>query len=385
MSAAVRVISADEGAAAQTFVDLPYRLYRDDPLWVPPLRRDERRRWVIRHNPSLAHRTVRRLVALQNGVAVGRIASIDDRTFARRWEPGAACFGFFESIHDPAVAQALFAAAESIARPWGANRLIGPINLTTHDETGILIEGFDSPPMVQSPYNPPWYADLLEEAGYRPHRDYRSFLWTPSAEPSEPVQRLVRAAATGRGIPGDVRIRPLEPAQWDRELRIFFDLYNDSFRDVWGFVPISWYEFRDRAGAYRSFLIPELALVAEVAGEPAGFSLTLPDVNTALPVANGRLWPFGWLRVSRAIRAIDQGRFVLLGVRPGRTGRGIGALLAYQTYQTLRRLGWKKLELSLVQVTNAQVRRVIEAFACPSAKTYRLYSRAIDGRRPAHG
>jgi len=231
--------------------------------------------------------------------------------------------------------------------------------------------------MVQSPYNPPWYADLLHEAGYRPHRDYCSFLWTPGLEPSATVERLVRAASAGRGIPGDVRIRPLEPARWEREVRVFFDLYNASFSDVWGFVPISWDEFQQRAKKFRPFLIPQLALVAELAGEPAGFSLTLPDVNEAIRAANGRLWPFGWLRIARAIPRVDQGRFILLGVRPGRTGRGIAALLAHQTHHALEDLGWKRVELSLVQVANARVRRVIDAFACPSAKTYRLYTRQL--------
>lgn len=374
----ITVESADHGAAAKAFVALPYELYRHDPLWVPPLRFSERRRWSPQHNPALADRTVRRFVALRKGVVAGRIAAILDSAFATRWENGAACFGFFESINDRAVARALFRAAERTARAWGATRLVGPINLTTHDETGFLVEGFDSSPMVQSPYNPRWYPELVRATGYEPYREYSSYLRTPAAEPGDAVRRLVRAAATGHGFAGHVRIRAFDPAQWDRDVRIFCELYNASFAGVWGFVPISWEEFAKRAEEFRPFLIPRLALVAELGGEPVGFSLTLPDANVALRAAGGRLWPFGWLRIARAIPRIKQGRFILLGVRPGRTGCGIAALLADHTREAVRDLGWKAVELSLVQGANKRVRHVIDAFGCPHAKTYRLYLRSLD-------
>jgi hypothetical protein len=168
------VLPVEGSRLDRAFVELPYRLYRDDPAWVPPLRSEERHRWVPARNPSLEGRWARRFLALRDGRPVGRVAAIVDPTFEARWAPGAGLFGFYECGDDDDAARALLGAAEAALAAAGARSVIGPVNLTFHDETGILVEGFDSPPMLLSPYNPPRYAKQLEQAGYRSDREYLS-------------------------------------------------------------------------------------------------------------------------------------------------------------------------------------------------------------------
>ncbi len=373
----VSVWPADRGAEHRAFVALPYHLYAGDPQWVPPLRREERQRWSPAHNASLRARWVRRFVASRGGRAVGRIAAIEDRGFARRWERATGWFGFFECADDPAAARALLGAAACALAARGLGAMIGPINLTTHDETGVLVDGFETPASMLTPYNPPYYDRLLREAGCVAARDYHAYRASLAGPVSPAMDRLVRAFAAGRGDAGRVRLRALDLRHWEAEARTIMALYNAAFGAVWGFVPITWEEFAPRARQFRAFAVPELLPIAEVEGEPAGFALVLPDINVALGRIGGRLLPFGWLTLLRAVPRIRAARFILLGVRPDCGGRGVGALLAYHVRETARRLGIEHLELSLVQGLNDRVRHVIDAFDCPITKTYRLYRMPI--------
>ncbi|MGH7447579.1 MAG: GNAT family N-acetyltransferase [Longimicrobiales bacterium] len=355
------------------FVELPYRLHARDPLWVPPLRRMERRRWSSAHNPSLQSRWVCRFLAHRHGRVVGRIAAIIDHAFAERWSPDTGFFGFFECTDDIEVALALLARAEHALRERGASAVLGPVNLTTHDEVGLLVHGFDRAPRLLDPWNPRYYATLLELAGYRPAHGYDAWLWTPAQEPSKAVQRLLARCEDDAGITA----RSVDPRSWDSEVRLLHRLYNACFADLWGYVPISEDEMTARAAEFRSFYRPELVLIAEAAGEPCGFAITLPDVNRALARARGRLFPFGWLRIAAAIPRIRTTRFLLLGVVPAMRGRGVAPLLAGRMAEAGRRLGIQDSELSLVQTANDPMRRVIAAFGCPLVKSFRLYGRSL--------
>lgn len=381
----VSVVAVEDPSAERAFRELPYRLYRGDAFWAPPLRLEESRRWSKRHHASNRYRWSRRFLALREGRVVGRIAAVIDDEFARRWGSGTGFFGFFECEYDGAAAHRLLDAAEGALRDRGMDHVIGPINLTTHDETGLQVDGFGSAPMLLSPYNPPYYAELLESCAYESHREYYSYLWTPDYRIGPAVRRLVGSAHEKRGIAAGITVRPLAPARWDSEIRTFFGLYNASFEGVWGSVPIRWDEFLERASRFRPFLLPDLALFAEHEGRPIGCALTLPDVNEVLRRVGGRLLPFGWLELARGPARIRSARVMILGVRPSFTGRGAAALLAYETGEALRRLGFERAELSLVQGANERMRRVIEAFDCPKLKTFRLYGRRIEPRNGYRG
>lgn len=375
MSGALEVRPVESRSDESVFIELPYRLYAHEPHWVPPLRIAERERWRPADNASLRSRWHRRFLAWRGSRAVGRVAAVRDLALASRWCPGAGLMGFFECEDDSDAAAALLGAVDEALRENGAMSVLGPVNLTTHDEVGLLVEGFDECQTVLTPYNLPYYPSLLARADYRPLRDYHAYEWTPASRESPAIARLARSLAVRRDA---IHIRPIDPRHWDDEVRTLFDLYNASFADVWGFVPIGWEEFSERARQFRSFYRPELVLVAEMEGRPVAFTLMLPDVNEALPVARGRLLPLGWWRLKRALPRIRTGRLMLLGLRPDVGGRGLAPLLAAALGEAVRPLGITRVEASLVLDSNARMRRVIEAFGCRCSRTFRLFSKALD-------
>lgn len=376
-SPAVQVAPVADREAHRQFCDFPYLLYRSDACWVPPLRSEEHRRWSPGRNASLRRRWCRRFIARRDGRAVGRVAAIIDEEFAVRWSPGAGFFGFFECAEDGEAARALFAAAEDALRRERRVRLLGPVSLTTHDEVGLLVEGHDSPPMILSPYNPPYYERFVREAGFTPLCDYHAYDWSADRPHAPAVDRLLRRLSAKDVAGSGLRLRPSHARRWDEDARLLFDLYNASFADNWGFVPLTWEEFAERAASFRPFYRPELVVFAEVGDRPAGFALVLPDVNEALADLGGRLWPLGWLRLLLRLRRLRAARFLLLGVLPEFTGAGIAPLLAHEAAAVARRLGIRRAELSLVHADNRRVRHVIEAFGGSRCKTYRLYEKMI--------
>jgi GNAT superfamily N-acetyltransferase len=376
----LRVLPVTTPSLHRGFCELPYRLYRADPGWVPPLRSLEYQRWSPEHNASLLSRWCRRFVAERGGRTVGRIAAIIDEDFAQRWLPGAGFFGFFECADDPQAAQSLLGAAEDALRGEKRTHALGPVNLTTHDEVGLLVEGHDLRPMILSPYNPPYYEQLVRQCGFTPRSDYHAYAWSADQGHARAVDRLLGRLA--RASPADLRLRHSQPGRWRQETRVLFELYNASFAETWGFVPLTWEEFDERAAGFRQFYRPDLVVFAERAGRPVGFALVLPDVNEALARVKGRLWPFGWLRLALALPRLRAARFILLGVLPEATGAGIAPLLAHEAATVARRLGIRHAELSLVHADNHRVRHVIEAFGGRRCKTYRLYEKALAGRAP---
>lgn len=370
----IEIVPVASRAEQRAFWALPYALYRGDPYWVPPLRSIERRRWSPRHNASLRARRVRRFLARRDGRDVGRVASVVDPAFAARWGREAGFFGFFECVDDAAAAVALLAAAEADLGSQGVRHVLGPINLTTNDEVGLLVEGFNSRPMVLSPYNAPYYPRLVEAAGYACRLDYHAHTWTPDMSLAPVVARLQRLSARD-----GVSVRPADPSRWDAENRLLFELYNASFAELWGFVPLTWDEYQGRANDFRPFYRPELVLFAERGGRPVGFGLSLPDINELLAPLDGRLWPFGWLRLMRGVHRIRSARFMLLGVLPEHRARGVAVVIAAAMVDAARRLGIAHAELSLVQADNRKVQAVIAACGGPCVKTFRLYERRLTG------
>lgn len=362
-------------AGHRVFCELPWRLHAGDPFWVPPLRGAEFRRWSPRHNPSLLSRRVARFVAWRGREAVGRIALVRDPAFAERWSPGAGFFGFFECGRDEVAARSLLAAAEESARGWNLERLFGPVNLTTHEEVGFLVEGFDSRPMILSPWNPPAWPEWARAAGYRPALELKSYEWKRGWRPAESARRRRDAM---EGADDRLVIRAGNARRFEEEARLMLDLYNASFADNWGFVPLTWPEFRQRASEFRPFYRPELVLFAEMEGEPVGFALTLPDVNEALAEIGGKLWPFGWWRLMRRVPRLRAARFILLGVLPRVARQGVAFRLAWRMMEAAEAAGIERAELSLVMTPNDRMRRFIEeSYGWPVVKRYQLFEKEL--------
>jgi GNAT superfamily N-acetyltransferase len=362
-------------ADARGFRELPYRLFRNEPRWVPPLRSTEKERWSPRKNASLAARWTQRFLARKGGRIVGRIAAIEDPGFAERWCPGAGAFGFFDCVPDGDVASALLTAVESALVARGVCQVLGPINLTTHDEVGLLVEGFDQPQTILSSWSPPSYPALVEAAAYAPLRDFHAYHWDPGAVRSEAVERLIRRFRS----PGSpLEVRGVRANRWDEEGRILLSLYNASFADLWGFVPMDPAEYAQRASLIQQFYEPELVRFAEWDGSPVGFCLVVPDINQLLAGLGGRLLPFGWIRLLRDRKRLRRARMLLLGVLPAFRARGIAAVLAAEVADVGRRLGIDEGELSLVHEDNQPIQAVIAASGCTRTKTWRLYNRELE-------
>jgi GNAT superfamily N-acetyltransferase len=356
------------------FLGLPYRLYRDDPHWIPPLRLMEKRRWARPHNSSLERLRVERFIAWRGSTAVGRVAVVVDPLFDR-WVPDSGFFGFFECEPEPVVASALLDRAEAVLQDWGKSVIVGPVNHTTHEEVGLLAEGERTAPALLTPYNPPVYNELLERAGYCGIRDYQAFDWTPTCEPSPALLRLASVVDTDRGQFRDVRFRSLDPARFEHDVRLLHDLYNSAFRDVWGFVEISWPEFLEQAESFRAFFRPDLVVLAEQGNAIVGFSLVLPDINTVLADLDGRLLPLGWLKLMIRRSSVRSGRFVLLGVRPDRVGRAIAPAMVLEIRERVIEAALDRIEVSLVQSENRRMLRIIDGLGCQPTRLYRLYAK----------
>ncbi|MBA3765632.1 MAG: GNAT family N-acetyltransferase [Acidobacteria bacterium] len=373
----LKVKMVESGADHRAFCEFPYQLYQDNYNWVPPLRQTETQRWSPRHNSSLSARFVQRFLVSHNSQTLGRVAAIVDEAFASRWEPGAGFFGFFECVNDMEVCAALMEQVHDALRVHDRNSVFGPVNLSTHEEVGLLVEGFDIRPMILTPHNPPYYAALLERAGYKALHEFHSYLWTPEREQAPVVKRLVRAAERRAGSSGKLFIRSIDVKHWETENEKIWKLYNACFEDLWGFVPLSRREYTERAENFRKFYQPEMALIAEFDGQSIGFGLALPDLNEVLAHLNGRLWPFGLLRLVRGIPRIRAARFILLGVLPQFRGRGVAALLAARMGESILRLKIERVEVSLVQASNQRMLRVIEAFGCQRIRTFQLFEKNL--------
>lgn len=357
----------------RAFSRLPFALYAGDPFWVAPLAGQERERWSEKHNPSLNSRWHRRFLAWRGRRPVGRVVAIRDDQFGDRWSPGAGFFGFFESENSPETAQALLGAAEASLAEQGCTHVYGPVNLTTHEEVGFLEESNGHRPMILSPYNPPCYSALVRAAGYAPAVELRSYEWRRELTPRDEVS-VLRAARDPT-----LTIRASDPGRWSEECRILCDLYNRSFADVWGFVPLTWDEFRYRAEGFRPFYRPDLVLFAERDGRAVGFALMLPDANEVLGPLRGHLWPFGWWRLMKGIPKIRTGRFILIGVDPAQTGNGAAFELSYRMMEAAIRAEFTRAEISLILGVNERMNRITRTYGWPQVGLYRLYRKELIG------
>jgi hypothetical protein len=358
------------------FVRLPWRLYRDDPQWVPPLIRDVRFLLDRRRHPFHRHAEVEYFLGWRGEECVGRIAAVHNRTHVEFHEETAGFFGLFECVDDAAVARALLAAAEAWVAERGLSVLRGPMNFSTNDELcspGVLIDGFDTRPTIMMAHNPPYYAALLEGAGYGKAKDLVAY-WL---EGEEPPERLVRGLARVQKAHG-VRVRSLNVRDFDAEVRRIQEIYNSAWERNWAFVPMSTDEIAHLAVSLRPVVNPSLCVLAETeAGEPVGFALALPDYNQALRHVNGRLFPFGLLKLLWYRRRIDTARIITLGLKRDYRHRGLDAALIVHLFREGPKAGFPRGECSWILEDNWEMRRGIERIGGRVYKTYRVFEKPI--------
>ena len=354
------------------FVGLPYPLHRGDPCWVAPLRRDVRARLSRARNPFFDHAEAEYFLARSRDRVAGRIAAIHNRLHDEVHGDRVGFFGFFECARDPEVAAALFEAAAGWLRARGLAVLRGPASFSTNDEAGLLVDGFDTPPTVMMPHNPPWYAGLVEGAGLRKAKDL--LVYRRAADPLP--ARLVEAAAVLERRHG-ITVRPLDRRRFEAEVGLVRRLYNAAWERNWGFVPMTDREIAHLATQLRPIVVPELVVFAEREGRPVGFGAAVPDLNVALRRnPSGRLFP-GILKVWWAARRIDRLRVLLLGTLPEWRGKGLDMLLYKGIWEAARGKGYRWAEAGWVLEDNHAMRNGLERMGFERYKTYRLYDRAL--------
>ena len=380
---ALEIRPVDSKQDLETFLHIPWTLgMKSDPNWVPPLLDDYRRSLNPKKSPFLKHGEMRCFLALQDGAPVGRISAQTDADFDRQWpgEKGVAFFGFFDSKDDPAVARALFDAAAGWARSKGRTRMRGPFTLDSKGEVGVLIEGFDTPPRIGMPHNRPYVGPLIESAGLAKAKDFYAW-WYTSGQIDERTHRIAERTLQ---LP-NVRVRPMELANFRSEVDIVRDIYNSAWSQNWGFIPFTTDELEIIATEYKMFVDTEIALIAEVDGKPAAMCFAIPDVNEMVKDFDGELVrrPQNLLKLLWRLRfrRPKHARLLLLGVKEEyRASHRYGTLAAVLYVEVARRgaaRGYVGGELSWTLEDNVMINRGIERMGARRYKTYRVYERQV--------
>jgi hypothetical protein len=360
-----------------TFIAAQAPLYDGDARYVHPLRREVHAVLDPSRNPWHRHAEMVLFVARRGRETVGRIAAIRDRGYDAVQGERVGVFGFFECIDDRACAVALLGAAERWSRRSGATAMRGPISPSLHDECGTLVEGFDSPPMIQMPYNPPYHADLLEASGYRKAQDLFAYEFLVSQDVRPAVARIAHALEAT----GEFRVRSADLRRFWSEVEIVSHLYNKAWESTWGFVPLAVDEMTWRARKLKQLIDSRVALILEVrrgaVEEPVGFALAVPNVNEILSGLKGRLTPLALFRLARGLRRVRTMRLMLLGVIAGYRKRGLEALLIREVHLRAARAGVTRAELAYVPEENLAMNRTIEKAGGRRYKTYRIFGKSL--------
>jgi hypothetical protein len=355
------------------FIDYAYVRNRRDPHWISPLRIAERERLSPKHNPFFAHADVERLLAFEDGRVVGRVLAIDDHLHNEAHGDNLAAFGFFEA-ENPAAALALLRGAESWARQRGRAHVRGPLNPSLNESAGLLIDGFDTDPMLLMPHNPPEYAEYIEAAGYRKVKDLYAWLYDLDLDLDPVVTRLAARVQERHHIV----VRPLEVREFEQEIERLRVLYCDAWAPNWGFVPPTPAEFRRIGKELKQIFDSRCAVCAEVDGRVVACAVAIPDINQTLKGTDGRLFPLGLIRLLRRKTIINQVRLLLLGVRAEYRPIGLYPLLICELRrQLVPNTPYRRAELSWVLEDNHDVNQVVERLGARRYKTYRIYQKAL--------
>ena len=373
---AIEVVAISGKSGLNEFVKLPWSIYVNDPQWVPQLQIATKELLDRAKHPFYANADAEFFVARRDGRPVGRIAAIIDRNHNRFHEEKAGFFGFFESIDDQEVANALIETARKWVTERGAEFLRGPVNPSTNYECGLLVEGFESSPMVMMTYNPRYYPRLIEKAGLQKVKDLYSFVNTADGVDLEKIGRVADRALKRHGV----TIRPINLKDFQGEVERVWNVYNAAWSSNWGFVPMTKEEFFLMGKEMKQILKPEMVLIGEARGRMIGFALALPDVNVAIKPANGRLLPTGLLKILYYQRKIRAVRVIALGVVEEFRASGVAAGFYAALVRNARKLGYdQECEMSWILEDNVLMTRSLELMGARRSKTYRLYQSQSPG------
>jgi len=374
---AVEIEAVSGGRDLKAFIDLPFRLHANHPLWIPPLKLERRLFLSRRMNAFFSHGEAEYFLARRDGRVLGRITAQVNDAFNDYQKKNWGWFGFLEFEDDPEVLHALLDAAAAWLRERGKERMVGPACFAMNDESGILIEGFDLRPMIVQPWNPRYYPERMEQAGMTKAMDL--LMWNLEVSDREKVLPVIFELAEKVQSAHGIRVRPMRRWQLRKDLDAFAEVYNSAWSKNWDFVPFSNKDLDAYAQELHLVFDKHWFMIAERedTGEVVGMAITVPDVNQVLAQMNGRLLPLGWWRFLTKGRRIDRVRVGFLGVKPEYQHTGVAAKLYVEHFnaaavrpQTGGEMGW-------ILETNTSMNRGMEAMGGRVVKRYRVYERTL--------
>jgi GNAT superfamily N-acetyltransferase len=375
----VRITPVDSEHDRLAFLKFPWKVYRDDPHWVPPLLSERKAFTDPAHNPFFQHARVQFFLARRGDDIVGTIAAFTNDLYNQFHESNVGWFGFFEVLPDPEAARALLDTAAEWARRAGHLSILGPAQYSTNDEIGLLIDGFDDAPRILMTYNPASYAGYIETAGFRKAMDLMAYRADLDHLSLDKVRRVVRKIKARRAF----HVRSIRMDDWDREVENVKTVYNKSWERNWGFVPMTDAEVLQLGKQLKQIIDPELVAMVEDEGRVVGFGLTLPDLNQPLLRAYPRPERPEWLTMLRLVwhwkvrREVKWIRAFGLGVLPEYRGTGVDALLYFHTVEQALKKNYRAVEMSWLLESNEMVLRSAEFLGGKCYKTYRVYEKSL--------
>jgi GNAT superfamily N-acetyltransferase len=356
------------------FIELPYRLYRNDPTWVPPLRDEQRSQHDPKRNPLLDHCEYTLFLLEDGDQVIGRIAAFIDKLAVDFWKEPIGLFGYYECIPDAAASRMLLDSAADWLRAHNMKMMRGPWSFVSQD-WGMVVEGFAPPPVLMAPYNPPYYNDHLAAYGLQKIKDLLCYYISGDEGYSIPERILAQTEAVARRY--SVAVRPLNMRRYGDEVQTVLDLSNRSLINNWGYSPVTQAEVEAIAHDLKQIIQPKGVLFAEDSqGRPIGFAIALPDVNALLRGLNGRLLPFGWLKLLYGLPRLRSYRMFALGVIPEYHGKGIDSLLYRALYESLYTPDIR-MEINYVLEDNHPMNNAIVKLNARPLRRYRIYQREI--------
>lgn len=357
------------------FIKLAWKTNAGDPNWVPPLMMDRLNILDKKKNPFFKHAEAEYFLAYRDGELIGRIAAIDNRNHNEFHQDNAGFFGFLEAVNDPTVFEALLDTARNWLKDRGKSEMMGPMNPSTNDEIGFLIDGFDTPPYFMMTHNPRYYPQIMDQLGYKKAKDvYAYYIDKNIVQISDKLRNV--SAQTRRKFGVDIRTVRMD--EFDAELERVRSIYNDAWAKNWGFVPLTPDEINYIADDFKKIIDPELVLIGEINGQPIGFLLALPNYNEVFSrIPNGKLFPTGWLKFLIYRKKINSLRVITLGIIQKLQKSGIGGLFYLDIIERGIKCGYDSAEMSWILEDNDLMNRAAQLLGGKPYKTYRIYGTSL--------
>jgi GNAT superfamily N-acetyltransferase len=353
------------------FIKFQWKIYNGDRYWVPPLLMDRKKLLNKEKNPFYKHAEADFFLAEKDGELVGRIGAIKNDLHNKYHNDKVGFFGFFECINDQEAANALFDAAKKWLKERGLTEMRGPANPSSNDEYGMLIEGFEDEPRLLMTYNPRYYLDLCEKYGLTKAKDLYAYkLETDKVLSSEKLKRVAELAKQR----AKMEVRQLNMKEFNKELDVVKEVYNKAWALNWGFIPMTGEEIDAMAKDLKPLVEPSLVLFGYVDGKPVGFALVMLDYNQIFKSMNGRLFPFGFLKLYTQKKKITWSRILTLGLIPEYQKRGLDSTFYYEIVTRAANIGIRLGEASWVLEDNEMMNRGAKVMNGELYKKYRIYA-----------